>query len=114
IDPDFKKEIEVIMGKVMDVVQKDLRMGKVIKMIRDNNSEVSYFAKSLQLTSIISCVLAKKMEWHSKSTLEKLVYAAVLHDITLATKPHLQRIPNLTAFEDCKKELSDEDQKLYL
>ncbi len=114
IDPDFKKEIEVIMGKVMDVVQKDLQLSKIIKMIRNNNSEVSYFAKSLQLTSIVSCVIAKKMEWHSKSTLEKLVYASVLHDITLATKPHLQRIPNLAAFEECKDQLSAEDQKLYL
>lgn len=114
IDPDFKKEIEVIMNKVLDVVQKDLKLGRVVKMIRDNNGEVSYFAKSLQLTSIISCVLAKKMEWHSKATLEKLVYAAILQDITLATKPHLQRIPNLAAFEKEKQSLSDEDQKLFL
>lgn len=114
LDPEFKREIEFIMNKVMDVVQKDVKLGRLIQLIQKNNPEVSYFAKSLQLTSIISCFLAKKMEWHSKATLEKLVYAAVLMDITLATKPHLQRIPNLAAFEEMKNTLSAEDQKLYL
>ncbi len=114
IDPDFKKEIEVIMDKVLDTVQKDIKLAKVVQLIRDQNPSVSYFAKSLQLTSIISCVLAKKMEWHSKTTLEKLVYASVLHDITLATRPKLQRIGTLAEFEAARSGLSDEEQKLYL
>ncbi|MBY0518381.1 MAG: hypothetical protein K2P81_15835, partial [Bacteriovoracaceae bacterium] len=114
LDPEFKKEIELIMSKVMDVVQKDVKAARLINLIKNQSEEVSYFAKSLQLTSIISCFIAKQMEWHSKTTLEKLVYASVLHDITLATKPHLQRIPNLAAFEEMRKTLSEEDQKLYL
>ncbi len=114
LDPDFKREIELVMEKVMDTVQKDIRLGNVVRMIREHNPDVSYFAKNLQLTSIISCFLAKKMEWHSKTTLDKLVYAAVLHDITLATKPHLQRISGLGDFEDVRAQLSEEEQKVYL
>jgi response regulator RpfG family c-di-GMP phosphodiesterase len=114
LDPDFKREIELVMEKVMDVVQKDIRLGSIVKLIREQDPSVSYFAKNLQLMSIISCFLAKQMEWHSKTTLDKLVYASVMHDITLATKPHLQRIAHLSEFEEKKKELSEEEHKLFL
>lgn len=112
IDPDFKQEITLIMNKIMDVVQKDIRLTKIIQMIRTNDPTVSYFAKNLQLTSFIACALAKKLEWHSKVTLEKLVYASVLHDITLATKPHLQMIGSLKELEASK--VSEEEKKLFL
>jgi HD-GYP domain-containing protein (c-di-GMP phosphodiesterase class II) len=114
IDPDFRQEITVLTNKVLDVVQKDIKLSKLIQMIHDQKPDVSYFAKHLQMMSIISCSLAKKMEWNSKSTLEKLVYASVLHDVTLATKPHLQQINGLQQFEEMKTQLSPEDQKLYL
>jgi hypothetical protein len=71
LDPDFKREIELVMEKVMDTVQKDVRLGNIVRMIHEHNPQVSYFAKNLQLTSIISCFLAKAMEWHSKTTLDK-------------------------------------------
>lgn len=114
IDPDFRQEIIALMGKVMEVVQKDVRLGSLIKLLNNNDPRLSYFAREMQLMSLISCYLAKALEWHSKTTLEKLVYASVLHDVTLATKPHLQRLTSMAQFEQAKDELSSEDQKLYL
>ncbi|MCE3014055.1 MAG: hypothetical protein LW878_13425 [Proteobacteria bacterium] len=112
IDPEFKQEITLVMNKIMEVVQKDIKLSKIMQMIQSDDKSVSYFSKNLQLTSFVSCALAKKLEWHSKTTLEKLVYASVLHDITLATKPHLQRLSGLKELE--QRKLSEEEKKIYL
>lgn len=114
LDPAFRQEIAVIMEKVLDVVMKDVKLGNLIKLVKQGDPRLSYFTREMQLMSFISCFLAKALEWHSKVTLEKLVFAAVMHDITLATKPHLQCLTNLSQFEAAKATLSEEDQKLYL
>lgn len=114
MDPDFKNEILALMDKVLEVVMKDVKLGSLVKLLKAEDERLSYFAREMQLMSLISCYMAKALEWHSKTTLEKLVYASIMHDITLATKPHLQKLTTLNQFEKAKDELSDEDRKLYL
>lgn len=114
IDKEFRDEIVAIMEKVMEVVRRDVRLGNLIKLIQSNDPRLSYFAREMQLMSMISSYMAKALEWHSKTTIEKLVYASILHDITLATKPHLQSIASFSQFEQIKSQLSEDDCKLYL
>lgn len=114
IDPEFRDEIMVLMDKVLDAVMKDVRLGNLVKLIRNQDPRLSYFAREMQLMSLITCYLAKALEWHSKTTLEKLVYASILHDVTLATKPHLQCLTNPAQYDAVKDQLSEEDRKLYL
>ncbi len=114
MDPEFQREIQVLMDKVLEVVQRDVRLGSIVRLLKSQDPRLSYFAREMQLMSFISCYLAKAMEWHSKQTLEKLVYASILHDITIAHRPHLQRLTGLAEFERVKGELSPEDQELFL
>lgn len=114
LDPEFRREIEVLMEKVLDMVQRDVRLSGLVKLIRSRDPRLSYFAREMQLMGLISCFLAKAMEWHSKVTLEKLVYASILHDVTLAMKPHLQAITTMNEFEEARSRLSEEDAKLFM
>jgi hypothetical protein len=114
LDPAFRQEIAVLMDKVLEAVMKDVKLGNIVRLLRQGDPRLSYFTREMQLMSYVSCFLARGLEWHSKVTLEKLVYAAVLHDVTLATKPHLQRLTNLSQFEAARATLSEEEQKLYL
>src|SRR5690606_5192267 len=56
--------------------------------------------------------LAKQLEWISKQTMDKLVYAAVLSDITLAVRPELLMIRSRQELE--ASSFSPEDRKLVL
>lgn len=112
MDPQYRKEIEQLMDKVLEVVRKDVKLGNLVRLIRSGDPRLSYFMREMQLMSLISCYLAKALEWNSKVTLEKLVYASILHDITLAMKPQLQCIATLRQLEEA--ELSEEDKKFYL
>jgi response regulator RpfG family c-di-GMP phosphodiesterase len=114
LDPDFQKEIENILDRVMDAVGKNSKLQNIMKMIKQKDGRVSGFAKEIQLMSFITCFMARKLEWNSRTTLEKLIYACVLHDITLAFKPRLLRLNSLSAFEDQKDDLSTEEQKIFL
>src|SRR5690606_14658218 len=55
-----------------------------------------------------------QLDWISKTTMDKLVYASVLCDITLAVRPELLKIQNLQEFEKLKNSLTEEDQKIFL
>lgn len=47
---------------------------------------------------IINCAMAisNSMDWHNERTLEKYVYAAYLHDVSLSSHPELAKYKNLT------------------
>ncbi len=82
--------------------------------MKQHKSEYAFFTQKINLTSVIACVLAKQLDWISKTTMEKLIYASVLCDITLAVKPELLMIRNMQEFEKIKNTLSDVDQKFFL
>jgi len=114
IDNDFRLTIEKAVESVKVLVEKEKRVEKMLLSFKENKKDYAYFTQKMNLTCLISCLLAKELDWMSKTTLDKLIYASVLGDITLAVKPELMKINGLTEFEKIKDTLTDEEQKLFL
>jgi HD-GYP domain-containing protein (c-di-GMP phosphodiesterase class II) len=114
VDTEFKQTIEKAIENIRAIVEKEELVDHMLKVLKAHQSEYALFTQKMNLTSVIAGALAKQLEWISKSTIDKIVYASVLCDITLAVRPELLRIQNMTEFEKVKHTLSDEDQKLFL
>lgn len=114
VDKDFKESIDRAVERIRSIVEKESKVDNFLKSLKQNQSHHAFFTQKMNLTSLMSCVLAKQLDWISKTTMDKLVYASVLSDITLAVRPELLKIQNLREFEKIKETLSEEDQKIYL
>lgn len=114
VDKDFKETIDRAVEKIRHLVEKETTINNYLKVLKDKQDDYALYTQKMNLTSLISCVLAKQLDWISKSTMDKLVYASVLCDITLAVRPQLISIENIQDFEKIKDTLSEEDQKIYL
>lgn len=114
VDKDFKETIEVAIDRIRGLVEKSPQVEEYLKQMKKKQDQYAFFTQKLNLTSIMSCTLAKQLDWISKATLDKLVYASVLCDITLAVKPELIGLATMEEFEKIKDTLSEEDQKVFL
>ncbi|WP_408097556.1 HD domain-containing phosphohydrolase [Peredibacter sp. HCB2-198] len=114
VDKDFKESIEKAVEKIRAIVEKEAKVESFLRVLKENQHHHALFTQKMNLTSLMSCVLAKQLDWISKTTMDKLVYASVVSDITLAVRPELLKIPNLHEFERVKNTLSEEDQKIFL
>lgn len=114
VDKDFKESIDKAVERIRSIVEKEVKVESFLKKLKEKQEDYALFTQKMNIVSLISCALAKQLEWISKSTMDKLVFAAVLCDITLAVRPELLGIPSLLEFEKQKGELSEEDQKIYL
>jgi len=114
VDSEFKKIIDKAVEKIRSIVEKEQKVEVIINMLKENKNEYAFFTQKMNLTSVIACLLAKQLDWISKTSIDKIVYASVISDITLAVRPKLLKIKTLTEFEKIKSHLSDEDQKIFL
>lgn len=114
VEKEFKEEIDRTVEKIRHLVEKETKVEDYLKVLKDKQDEYALFTQKMNLTSLIACILAKQLDWISKSTMDKLVYASVLCDITLAVRPQLLSIASIQEFEKIKDSLPVEDQKLYL
>ena len=114
VDKEFKESIDRAVEKIRSIVEKEAKIGPYLKVLKEKQDDYALFTQKMNLTSLIACALAKQLDWISKSTMDKLVYAAVLSDITLAVRPELLMIQGLQEFEKIKHTLTEEDQKIYL
>lgn len=114
IDTEFKQTIENTVEKIRAIVEKESSLVHIIQVLKEQNDHYAFFTQKINLTSVISCLIAKQLDWISKSTMDKLVYASVLSDITLAVRPELMKIKTLDEFERIKDNLTEEDCKIFL
>jgi len=114
IDPDFREMINSAITKVRKVVESQNKINDMLGILKKNKSMLNYYTQKAQTTALISCLVAKQLDWSSRISIDKLVFASLLCDVTLALRPNLLRIQNLSEFEDMKENLSLEDQKIFL
>lgn len=114
VDKDFKESIDKAILKIRSIVDKEARIESLLKSLKEKQDHYALFTQKINLTSLISCVLARQLEWISKTTMDKLVFASVICDITLAVRPELLKIQTLAEFERVKHTLTEEDQKIFL
>jgi len=114
IDNDFRITIEKAIENVRSTVEKEKRVSQLLNSFKENKKEYAFFTQKMNLTCLMACLLAKELDWMSKTTIDKLVYASVLGDITLAVKPSLMKYQRLSDFEKNNETLSEDDKKFYL
>jgi len=114
IDTEFKETIDKAIENIKAIVEKEQKVEHFLKVLQKNKKDYAFFTQKMNSTSVIACLLAKQLDWISKTTMDKLVYASVICDLTLAVRPDLLRIQGMAEFERIKGSLSDEDQKIYL
>ncbi|MFZ4714925.1 MAG: HD-GYP domain-containing protein [Bacteriovoracaceae bacterium] len=114
IDKDFKIEIEQAIVKIRKVMEGEKNVSKLLAKLRENNPIYNYYHHKLMTTAYFACSMSRELEWSSRMTIDKLVFASSLCDLTLAVKPELLKIVSLEQFEVIKETLSASDQKLYL
>lgn len=114
VDKEFKETIDKAVAKILASVRKEANVEQLLNNLKNNQADYAFFTSKMNLVSYISCAIAKQLEWISKSTMDKLVYAAVLSDMTLAVKPQLLTITTMAEFEAKKESLSEEDRKIFL
>lgn len=114
VDKEFKESIEQAISRIRNVVDKETHVESFLNSFKEHQDEYALFSQKINLTSFISCALAKELEWISKTTMDKLVYASVLSDITLAVRPELLLISSMHEFIKRRDEIDEEDQKIFL
>lgn len=114
VDKEFKESIDRAIEKIRSQIEKEAKVEHFLKVLKEKQDQYAFFTQKINLTSLIACMLARELEWISKSTTDKIVFAAVLSDLTLAVKPELLNIQTLQEFEKIKHTLTEEDQKIFL
>ncbi|HXH74317.1 MAG TPA: hypothetical protein VNJ08_05085 [Bacteriovoracaceae bacterium] len=114
IDKEFRDSINKVVDRIKSSVEKEPKVESYLKTLKEKQDHHAFFNHKMNLMSIMSCVIAKQLDWISKTTMDKLVYASVLCDITLAVKPDLLNIKGQSEFDGLKHSFSAEDQKIYL
>jgi response regulator RpfG family c-di-GMP phosphodiesterase len=114
IDKEFRDEIDSVVERIRACVEKEPKLDVFIKHLKENHDQALFFNHKMNLTSLISCVLAKNLEWISKTTMDKLVYASVVSDITLAVRPELLKFKNIQEFNLNKASFTPTEQMIFL
>lgn len=114
IDKEFREAIDKTVVKVRGLVSKENAIAPLLNNLKNLREDEAFFGAKVNLISTISCALAQKLEWISKTTMDKLIYSAILCDITLAARPELLRITGYAEFERRKSEFTADEQKIYL
>jgi response regulator RpfG family c-di-GMP phosphodiesterase len=114
IAPDFKKDIELAIEKIMQLIEAEKQIEKILIKIKSNQQQHSYFIQKIKVTSLVANQLAKKLDWHSKLTTDKLIYASILCDLTIAAYPNILSISSLDHFKKIENKLTDSEKKLFI
>lgn len=114
IDQEFQQSVEQAIEKIKDIIEKDHNVGPMLAQLKAKQSAFAYYTQKINATSLIACSIARQLEWNSRITIDKLVFAAVICDITLAVRPHLIKIQNLHDFSLERDKMSQEEIRLFL
>lgn len=117
--PFLKCKVPFTIGKLDDWVKEGQGLVKLhvnpkalffsMKIDRD---PTNYYSAHTDMLVHALMALAINLEWTTEKTLHKLIYAAYLHDVALAEKPHLTKIHTVKQLEALKNTLDPYDFKL--
>jgi response regulator RpfG family c-di-GMP phosphodiesterase len=105
-------ELEIKVEQVMKQIAKSAKLKQLFKFLKIDRNASSYVPAHIGLIINISSAICEKMDWNSSKTLEKFVYAAYLHDMSLAHRPDLAHITTILKLEAQGETLSKEDYDL--
>ncbi len=114
IDEEIQKVIQATIEHLRNNIFKEKRIDLFMSQLMKNPEQFSFFTKKVEIVTQFSILLSEQLKWNSQGTVDKIAYAAVLSDITLAVRPKLLQLRDLEAFEALQDKLSDDDRKYFI
>jgi response regulator RpfG family c-di-GMP phosphodiesterase len=105
-------QLQAKVTNILDQINKNSRVRDLFKNLKMNHSNESYSNKHIGLIINISSAISIEFSWNTDKTLEKFVYAAYLHNMSLQNKDNLLHINDFNQLEKMKTELSSQDYQL--
>lgn len=107
-------KLEQRVAKILEQVRRTSYLKQVFIQMKLDRPENSALRTRVEMIINISTAICMQMDWNTDKTIEKFIYAAYLHDLSLIDRPDLAQIHTLEALEQLKGKLSDEDYLLVL
>ncbi len=114
IDEAFQQQLTGVITKTVDAINRIPKLEKILQKIGSQSRERNYLPEHMLLLCYITAAWTEHLGWHSKGTKEKLIYASILHDLTLAGTPHLAEIPDMKTFESMKGSFTPKERDLFI
>ena len=114
IDEEIQKVITDTIHYLRNNIYKEKRIDLFMTQLMNNAEQFSFFTKKVEIVTQFSILLSEKLKWMSKGTVDKIAYAAVLSDITLAVRPKLLRLRDKEAFLAAQDKLSEDDKHYFI
>lgn len=113
IDRDMEKEVAAKVKKTMAQIKKVPALSKLLKKLMVKRDDNDYYKSHVNLLNQLLIALCHALEWRQEATIEKLIFASYLHDITLINHPKLVKIQTKKELEALEG-ISEEDKELFL
>lgn len=107
-------KLEQRVGKILDQVRNTSYLRQSFVQMRLNRQNDNTYRKEVEMIINISTAICMQMDWNTDKTLEKFVFAAYLHDLSITDRSDLARIHSSEALVEMKGKLSPEDYQLVL
>ncbi|HAZ14482.1 MAG: hypothetical protein A2X86_00295 [Bdellovibrionales bacterium GWA2_49_15] len=111
---DLPPNLKSVVVTVLDQLQHHPGLKKLFSSLNLKRSLDTYYDEHIGLLINIATGIAVQHQWSYGSFLEKLVYAAYLHDLYLIDKPHLAKISTKAQLEQQKSQLQFRDDRFVL
>lgn len=109
----FTEEVQELAKKNVELTLKTIGAHPKLSDLLKNVAQAgNYLSAHSTLLALVTCCVAKEMEWGSESTFSKLVLASYMHDISVAD-PALAQVNTLRELEDKKGSFDEEMVKAY-
>jgi HD-GYP domain-containing protein (c-di-GMP phosphodiesterase class II) len=114
IDSVFRDKIHENMAATLKKMEKNKKLKNIFEGIRFDQLGSDYLKIHIQLLCEVLCGVGTQVGWVSDKTMDKLIYAAYLHDVYLMEFPQLAKIQSKSELLRRQEEFTAEEQKRYL
>lgn len=111
---EFKKLLESAVVSSISKMKQKPAISKYLKQLEISRSQNEYLNEHIEVLSVVCIFLGRAMSWISEASMEKMIYAAYLHDAPLYSHPKLAQIKNANEFEKFMNQLSATEIDLFM
>lgn len=112
VNSPFKLEnLNKKVNKTLEKVQKNTKLRDLFTKIKADPDD-PYMLSHIGLLINISTGISHELDWGSDATLEKFVFTAYLHDLSLGDSTKLAKIDDLSKLDDERLALTEDEKKL--
>ena len=113
-DEAFRSKVQSRINFVQKNIVSNKNFRELFKALNVEREGGQYLKQHIHLLCQVMSGLGTKLGWISDRTIEKLIYAAYLHDIRLFEHPKLARIQTKKDFERIQSTLTRAEQTAFL